>query len=83
MSISIKEAFKIDKKSEQELREKVLKMIQEGYLPIQPMALEMGMNGATLTAFLCNRRGVDHRTLLRIQNWVDKREKKNKVADSK
>lgn len=73
--VTIKDAFKIDEK---DLRERTLKMVKEGYLPIQPMAEEMGMTGATLTAFLCNSRGVDYRTLLRIQDWVKAREKKDK-----
>lgn len=75
---NIKDAFKMDKKNEHELRERVLKLIREGYLPIQPMARQMGMTGATLTAFLCNSRGVDYRTLLRIEDWVKAKEKKEK-----
>lgn len=72
---TIKDVLNID---EQELRDKVLTMVKNGYLPIQPIADEVGVTGATLTAFLANSRGVDYRTLLRISDWVKSKEKKEK-----
>lgn len=78
---SIKDVFKIDKERVNKVRQNLLLRVKEGYLPIVPMAQEMGIHGATLTAFLCGR-NPDFKTLHKMEDWLDKKEKEE-VAEAK